>query len=73
VHFLCTPSPGFNPCIYQVRNWFQILLFQMQLVPLHYGTVVDVYAPGSKIRSAWMTSDKAYRVSSGGALHVESS
>jgi hypothetical protein len=56
-----------------VRNWFQILLFQMQLVPLHYGTVVDVYAPGSKIRSAWMTSDKAYRVSSGGALHVESS
>jgi hypothetical protein len=29
--------PGVNPCAWQVRNWFQILLFQIQLVSLHRG------------------------------------
>jgi hypothetical protein len=32
--------PTFNPRAYQMRNWFQsiqILLFQMQLAPLHSG------------------------------------
>jgi hypothetical protein len=26
--------PGFNPCTYTVKTWFQTLLFQMQLVPV---------------------------------------
>jgi hypothetical protein len=30
-------APGFSRRTHQVRNWFQILLFQMQLVPLHLG------------------------------------
>ena len=34
----------------------------------NYGATVDVYAPGHKIRSAWMTSDKSYRVSSGTSM-----
>jgi hypothetical protein len=30
-------APGFfNPCAYQVKTWFQYLLSQMQLVPLHH-------------------------------------
>ena len=34
----------------------------------NYGRVVDVYAPGEKVRSAWRTSDDAYRVSSGTSM-----
>lgn len=34
----------------------------------NFGAAVDVYAPGSEIRSAWKTSDMAYRVSSGTSM-----
>lgn len=34
----------------------------------NYGASVDVHAPGSQIRSAWTTSDKAYRLSSGTSM-----
>jgi hypothetical protein len=31
----CLQAPGFNTWTYEVNNWFQSLLFQIQLVPLH--------------------------------------
>lgn len=34
----------------------------------NHGSVVDVYAPGHQIRSAWMDSDTAFRVSSGTSM-----
>ena len=34
----------------------------------NYGQVVDVYAPGETVRSAWRTGDDAYRVSSGTSM-----
>jgi hypothetical protein len=46
VHTLTPPDPqlkgarypgGFNPCAYEVKTWFQSLLFRMQLAPLRRG------------------------------------
>jgi subtilisin family serine protease len=34
----------------------------------NYGPVVDVFAPGSDVRSAWKTSDASYRVVSGTSM-----
>ena len=34
----------------------------------NFGALVDVYAPGDQIRSAWMTSDNSYKVSSGTSM-----
>jgi hypothetical protein len=51
-------APGFNPWAYEMKTWFQSLLFQI-LILYRYRLVLDVPGGTVQLESSWPTAGKA--------------